>query len=78
MLAALGCYGHGCVATVYDYVGCFDKNDVGVDQEKKEMGEDWFQTTAHCIAYCNYMNYPYAGIGEDERKLKYIYSHFAY
>ena len=59
------------MATVYDYVGCFDKNDVGVDQEKKEMGEDWFQTTAHCIAYCNYMNYPYAGIGEDERKLKY-------
>ena len=67
MLAALGCYGHGCVATVYDYVGCFDKNDVGVDKEKKEMDEDWFYSTAHCIAYCNYMNYPYAGIGEDEK-----------
>ena len=53
------------MATVYDYVGCFDKNDVGVEEEKKEMDEDWFYSTAHCIAYCNYMNYPYAGIGED-------------
>ena len=70
----LGCYGHGCVATVNDYVGCFDKNDVGVDKEKKEMDEDWLYTTAHCIAYCNYMNYPYAGIGR-MRKIE-ILSHF--